>query len=78
MKWIENYTDLCWTGAKILNMERVQQPKGRRGGIEIIISPDVEFTELHRTAIGIDLGALKGSPLAPEHVQVATCLTQKM
>lgn len=71
MKWIENYAGLRWTGATILNMEAVQQPKGRRGGLAIIISPYIEFTELHRTAIGIDLEALKEPPLAPEHVQVA-------
>lgn len=69
IKWITK-DDLNWPGASILNMEAIQQTKGRGGGLTVIVSPDIEFTELHRDVIGIDFDKLKGSTLPPEHVEV--------
>lgn len=69
MKWITK-DDLNWPGAIILNMEAIKQTKGRRGGVAIIIHPDLEYTELHRDAIGIDFDILKGQALPPEHVEL--------
>lgn len=43
--WIENEPDLQWAGAKILNLEAQQR---RRGGLAIIMAPEVEFTEIRR------------------------------
>lgn len=47
--WIDNEKDFRWPGAKILNIEAQQTTKGKRGGLEVIISPNVEYTELYRT-----------------------------
>lgn len=68
--WIVNERDLNWPGATVLNMEAGQQMKGKRGGIELTISPEIPFTEIYRTAIGVDLEAMKVLPLSPEHVEM--------
>lgn len=72
MMWIVNDIHLnpSWSGATILNMEAIKQTKGRRGGLDVIIGPDVEFTELYRTTIVADFEALKGPPLASENVEL--------
>lgn len=51
-------------------MEDIQQTKGKRGGLAVIIAPGVEYTELYRTAIGVDFEKLKGPTLPPELVEV--------
>lgn len=53
-------------------MEAIQQTKGRRGGLAIIIIPDIEYTELFRCAIGADFEAQKEGPLAPKHIEHVT------
>lgn len=39
------------------------------GRLTIIVIPDIEFTELHRDAIGIDFEKLKGSTLPLENIE---------
>lgn len=51
-------------------MEAIQQTKGRRGGLAVIVNPYIEFTELHRDVIDIDFDKLKGSTIPPEHAEV--------
>lgn len=70
MKWIDNETDLGWSGSKVLNMEAIQQLKGRRGGLAVIVSPELEFTEKYRCAVGIDFEAQKESLPPPEHTEL--------
>lgn len=40
MTWIFN-DDVGWAEAIVLNMEAIKQVKGRRGGLEVIISPEL-------------------------------------
>lgn len=54
MTWINAGTDICWTGTRVLKKEAINKTKGKRGGLTIFISPNIEFTELYRTAIGPD------------------------
>lgn len=74
MMWVSNDRDFGWEGARILNMESVRQTKGRRGGLAMIISPDVEYTELHSYAIGVETEAEKGDTPSAEHVELVTLL----
>lgn len=36
----------------------------------LLLTPEIEFTELYRCAIGIDFEAMKDQTLAPEHLQL--------
>lgn len=72
LMWIFNDRDLNWAGDTILTMEPIQQTKGKRGGLAVISSPEVEFTELFRTSIGVDFEALKGPPIHPENAEFPT------
>lgn len=51
---VDNDLHLNWPGARILNMEAVKQVKGKRGGLAIIISPELEYTEIIRLFVGED------------------------
>lgn len=70
MMWIVNDEVLNWAGATVPNMEALQKINGKRGGLVIIVSLEIEFNKLYRCAIGVDLEALKGSEIDPEHVQL--------
>lgn len=70
MAWIENDKILNWAGARVMNMEAIQQVKGKRGGLAIIVIPEIDFTELHRCAVGIDLDKLQKAEVEPEHIQL--------
>lgn len=67
--WINNARDLWWKDARVLNMETIRQTKGKLGGLEIVISPEIEFTDLYRTAIGINPDDMIGEPLDPKHTE---------
>lgn len=70
--WIHIDRDIRWSGAKVLNMEAINQTKGKRGGIGLVICPEFEFTELYRCAIGVDFEDHKGDTIDPEHLENVT------
>lgn len=67
--WIENERDLKWPGAKILNMEAQQLTVGKRGGLAVIISPEINYTEIHIEYIGDDRTRQERENLTEHHLQ---------
>lgn len=70
--WVVNDKSLNWSGARVLIMAAVQQTKGRRGGLALIIIRDIEYTEINRTFIGDQGQNRETEHLNQEHLQEVT------
>lgn len=74
MMWLNVDRERPWrvVGGESIKHGINNQTKGKRGGLAVVISLELEFTDLHKSAIDAHFEEMKGTTLKSVHVEEVT------